>query len=105
VEDTMHLTGEGGPPVPIPPDIFHDVMEPAPIGGWQVVQETGTGIVVRVVSPQAGVTGADLAQRLRRRLIEQGARDPVVRVEVVESLRQSPSGKTPLVEAQHGGLA
>lgn len=105
VEDTMHLTGQGGPPVPIPPDVFHDVMEPAPIGGWQVVQETQTGIVVRVVGPRAGFTGTDLAQRVRRRLIEQGARDPVVRIEVVDSLRQSPSGKTPLVEAQRGGLA
>ena len=104
-EDTMHLTGEGGPPVPIPPDVFHDVMEPAPIGGWQVVQESLTGIVVRVVGPQAGFSGEDLAQSVRRQLIAQGARDPVVRVEVVESLRQSPTGKTPLVAARRGGLA
>jgi phenylacetate-CoA ligase len=105
MEDTMHLAGDGGTAVPIPPDVFHDVLEPAPIGGWQVVQGSATGIVVRVVGPQVAFSGEDLAQRVRRRLIEQGARDPVVRIEVVESLRQSPTGKTPLVAAQRGGLA
>ena len=40
-----------------------------------------------------------LFAKLRTRLQEQGASDPAVRIEVLEKLRQSASGKLPLVKA------
>jgi putative adenylate-forming enzyme len=98
-EDTIHLENTDHKRVPLKPDIFHDVLEPALVSGWQVVQESKTGIVVSVVGPQTGYNENDLADKLRNRLTEQGVQNPGVRIEIIEKLRQSASGKTPLVKA------
>ncbi len=99
VEDTVFLTGANGAQVAIEPDVFHDVLEPAPADGWQVVQETGTDVTVSIVGPQPGFDASALGEKLRLRLRSQGASVPVVHVRVVEKLRQSQTGKTPLVQA------
>ncbi len=99
VEDTMFLQGDGGDPVAITPDIFHDVLEPAPVDGWQVVQENATSIVALIVGPQRGYDERTLKEQVRLRLREQGAHDPGVQVRILEKLRQSLTGKTPLVQA------
>lgn len=99
VEDTVFLDGIGGGPVAIAPDVFHDVMEPAPVDGWQVVQESATGLTVSIVGPQAGYDESAIAEEVRSRLREQGANNPVVQMRVVKTLQQSLTGKTPLVRA------
>ncbi len=102
VEDIIYLDGEDGVPVPIKPNVFHDVLEPAPVNGWQVTQESRTGVLVSVTGPGPGFKDRDIAASLARRLAEQGARDPAVRIEVIEKLRQAASGKTPLIRALRG---
>ena len=99
VEDTMYFDGTGSVPVAIKPDVFHDVMEPAPVDGWQVVQESAIGLTVSIVGPQAGYDESGIAEQLRSRLREQGATNPVVQIRVVQKLQQSLTGKTPLVQA------
>jgi phenylacetate-coenzyme A ligase PaaK-like adenylate-forming protein len=99
VEDTVFLEGAGGAPIAIKPDIFHDVLEPAPVDGWQVVQEAATGITVSIVGPQVGYDELDLTEKIRSRLQAQGAHDPVVQIRVIDKLQQSLTGKTPLVQA------
>lgn len=98
VEDIMHL-GVDSKRVAIKPDIFHDVLETAPVNGWQVTQESALGVVVSIVGPQAGYDEQEVIRNVQRRLQEQGVVAPVVRIEILEKLRQSASGKTPLVKA------
>ena len=97
VEDTLFLEGTGGAPVAIKPDMFHDVLEPAPVDGWQVMQENPTRITVSIIGPQVGYDESHITNQIRSRLREQGAEDTVVQVRVVEKLQQSLTGKTPLV--------
>lgn len=99
MEDTMYLENADNEKVAIKPDIFHDVLEPAPVTGWQVTQENKTGVVVSVIGPQKDYNEKDLAAKVRNALKEQGADNPAVKVEIIEKLRQSASGKTPLVKA------
>ena len=99
VEDTVFRDGACGTPVAIKPNMFHDVLEPAPVDGWQVVQASQTGITVSIIGPQVGYDESDITDKIRSRLRGQGAHDPVVQVRVVEKLQQSLTGKTPLVQA------
>ena len=99
VEDTLFLEGAGGTSAAMKPSLFHDVLEPAHVDGWQVVQDNPTAITVSIVGPQAGYDELDLREKIRSRLREQGAHDPLVRIRMVAKLRQSPTGKTPLVRA------
>ena len=95
----MRLQNTDGKAVAVKPDIFHDVLEPAPVAGWQVTQESRTGVLVSIVGPQEEYDEEKLMDSVRNRLREQGVDVPVVRVEILEKLRQSASGKTPLVKA------
>jgi len=99
VEDTMRLQNTDGEAIAVKPDIFHDVLEPAPVAGWQVTQESRTGILVSIVGPQKEYDEKKLIDSVRNSLTELGVDMPVVRVEILEKLRQSASGKTPLVKA------
>jgi phenylacetate-CoA ligase len=100
VEDTMVMEGPGGASVAIKPDVFHDVLEPAPVDGWQVAQDTGAAVTVSIVGPQPGYDGHKIVEGLELRLRDQGASNPVVRIQIVEKLQQSATGKTPLVRAR-----
>jgi putative adenylate-forming enzyme len=99
IEDTIYLNASGNKEAAIKPDTFHDVLEPAPISGWQVTQESKTSIRVSIIDPQPEYKEQVLIENLRRRLYEQGALNPEIRIEIVEKLKQSTSGKTPLVKA------
>ena len=94
-EDTMHLENSNNKMVAIKPDIFHDVLEPAPINGRQVTQESKTDIIVSIVGPQAGYNEQKLLNNVRKSLKDQGVDNTVVHIEVIEKLRQSASGKSP----------
>jgi len=99
VEDTMRMPGAEGEAVAIKPDVFHDVMEPAPIDGWQVTQESQDSLTLSIVGPQSGYDEQVIAEALRKRLVEQGAIAPHVRIQIVDQLQQSATGKTRLVRA------
>ena len=99
VEDTIFMEGTGDKLIAIKPDVFHDVLEPAPVDGWQVVQESATTMRISIVGPQRGYDERDITEKMRSRLAEQGASNAVVQIHVVEKLQQSPTGKTPLVQA------
>jgi phenylacetate-CoA ligase len=99
IEDIIYLNGHNGKEALITPDIFHDVLEPAPVGGWQVTQENETSILVSIVNPEPDYKEQEVINNLTHRLKEQGALDPIVRLEWIDKLKQSATGKTPLVKA------
>ena len=95
----IYLAGKDGNEVVIKPDVFHDIMEPAPVNGWQVAQESKTSIIVSVVGLQPEYNEKDIINKLILRLEGQGAYSPSIRIKVIEKLQQSATGKTPLVKA------
>ena len=92
LEDTMQMKGPGSASVAIEPDVFHDVLEPAPVDGWQVTQDSETKLTVSIVGPQTGYSEQEISGALEARLHEQGAHDSTVRIRVVDKLQQSPTG-------------
>ena len=99
VEDTIYLTGADGKVVAVKPDAFHDVLEPAPLGGWQIIQQSRTDILVSIVDPLNDYDEVKLLSELNARLKEQGASNPGIRIQIVPRLEQSSIGKIPLVKA------
>lgn len=99
VEDMIYLEGADNKEAVIMPDTFHDILEPAPVNGWQITQENRNSILISIVGPQIEYNEQNLIDKLKQRLQEQGALNPIIRFEIIEKLRQSLSGKTPLIKA------
>jgi phenylacetate-CoA ligase len=100
-EDTLHLPGVAGTNVAILPNVIHNVLDGAPVGGWQVVQESDH-LRVLVAEPQPGFEAAALGERLHRGLVAQGALSTPVLVEQVLAIPRTPNGKAPLIRALRG---
>ena len=99
VEDIIYLMGDSGRLVAIKPDVFHDVLEPAPLGGWQIIQETSSTVLVSIIDVLPEYNESQIIADLTKRLEGQGAINPKIRVQIVEKLQQSAIGKIPLVKA------
>lgn len=99
VEDIIFMPGVDGAPVAIQPDVFHDILEPAAVDGWQVEQDGVNSLNVAVLRPLAGYDGDAIADALMARLRSHGVDAPVVTMHIVDKLKQSAIGKTPLVRA------
>jgi phenylacetate-coenzyme A ligase PaaK-like adenylate-forming protein len=91
-EEVIHL-GDAE----IHPNVFHEVLEVAPVRAWQVTQEP-TLVRVRVV-PLAGLDEAVLGRAIESALRRAGAHEPEVLVERVEEIPKTPLGKAPLIRA------
>jgi len=85
-------------PVPIHPNVFHDLLERVPATGWQV-RQLEDGIAVSLLGLQDRSLCKPLAEAVRRRLESQGAFAAEVRVSAVDALHRGPTGKAPLVIA------
>jgi phenylacetate-CoA ligase len=97
-EDTLQLPGVAGANVAIHPNVIHNVLDGAPVGGWQVVQESDH-LRVLVAEPQPGFEAAALGERLYLGLIAQGALSTLVVVEQVLAIPRTSNGKAQLIRA------
>jgi phenylacetate-coenzyme A ligase PaaK-like adenylate-forming protein len=98
VEDTLTLPGVAGEPVRVHPNVFHRVLERAPVTEWQVVQEPD-GIRVVLARPDAFLEDASMVADLKAELAGLGAAEPKVTIERVERVPCTAAGKAPLVRA------
>jgi putative adenylate-forming enzyme len=96
IEDDLALSGAGGQPVTVHPNVFHRVLEPLPIRQWQVAQRQD-GLLVRIIRGGEPVDERTIAADLTRELSGAGVLQPAVRIEFVTEIEKTAAGKAPLV--------
>jgi phenylacetate-coenzyme A ligase PaaK-like adenylate-forming protein len=92
-EDVLQIGG-----VSVHPNVFHHVLEAAPVREWQVVQEAERLHVV-LAAPNAAIATDQIASALARELRQVGATPPRIDVELVDAVARTALGKAPLVKA------
>jgi len=100
IEDVLHYpsTEASRPgPVAVHPLVFAEVLDTAPVGGFQVVGEVDR-VRLLVTQPAPSFSADELAGRVRSTLAGLHV-DVPVDVEVVPSIPTTANGKTPLVTA------
>jgi phenylacetate-CoA ligase len=97
-EFIMLPSNESGRVVTIHPNVFHDVLEPLTVSGWQVVQEPDR-LRVLLVGASKLVEPGRLEADLARALELQGASRPSISVEEVDAIPKTALGKAPLIKA------
>jgi len=90
VEDVLAF-GE----IRVHPNRFHEVLERAPVAGWQVIQDAGSLRVLLTGSREPGA-GKAIGEAVRAMLAREGV-VVAVRVAEVERLERGATGKAPLV--------
>ena len=96
-EDILYLSRQdGGAPVAVHPNAFHEMLETVPCTGWQVQQdEHGLSILLAgICDPLVCET---LASALHRMIDARGATVETIRVRAVDVLQRGPTGKAPLI--------
>jgi phenylacetate-CoA ligase len=96
-EDILQLPARGGGTISIHPNLFHDLLEPLPVQGWQVLEEPEV-IRVLLAHPAATIDLAGLRLDVVRMLERQGAAARAVRIEQVEAVVKTAMGKAPLIK-------
>ncbi|HQZ85752.1 MAG TPA: phenylacetate--CoA ligase family protein [Actinomycetota bacterium] len=103
-EATLQMSGANGDAVSVHPNVFHDAIEQIAVHGWQV-EQTDTGVTVRVVDPDHRVDYPHLTTKVRAGLVAAGVSANVtVVVERVGELARSRMGKAPLIVRREGSL-
>jgi len=97
-EDILQLPGRDGGSVRVHPNVFHELLESLPVQAWQVVQEHDA-IRLLLQQPGAEIDVDGLSAEVVRALEYQKAIPPRVRVERVEAVTKSATGKAPLIRA------
>jgi phenylacetate-CoA ligase len=97
-EDVLQLRGRDGGSVYIHPNVFHELLESLPVRAWQVVQEHDA-IRLLLQQPGAEINIDHLRAEVVGALEQQKAIPPPVRVERVEALTKSATGKALLIRA------
>jgi len=100
VEDVLAF-GE----IRVHPNRFHEVLERAPVAGWQVISD-GDGVRVLLTGLREAAAGSAVAEAVRAMLAREGI-TVGVRVVEVERLERGATGKAPLIVAKcrSGGRA
>ncbi len=85
--------------VRIHPNRFHEILEGAPVTGWQVIQDNGSlrVLLTGLRDPRAPES---IAAALRAMLAREGVAAPPVRVAHVDRLERGATGKAPLIVAR-----
>ena len=95
-EEMLRFPGARGGEVTVNPNVFHRVMDTAPVGAWQVVQEPdGLDVLLSGVRDDAAVTAVTSA--LRRELTAQGIVVPPLRVRQAPEIPRGATGKRLLI--------
>lgn len=100
-DDLLVLPTPDGGTVPVHPAVFHQVLEPLEVGGWQVRQHEAE-LRVLIADPGPGFDPTATEHALRAILTRTGARTPAIHVSVVDSIPAGRAGKRPLIIAQPG---
>ena len=101
-EATLQMAGADGAVVSVRPEMFHNVIEPIAVHGWQVEQAEAE-VTVRVVDPDQRVDRRRLAGDLRAGLMAAGvSADVSIRVDRFQVLARSSLGKVPLILPRRG---
>ena len=101
-EDVLELPGKTGGKVRIHPNVFHDILDAAPLRAWQVLEEPD-GLRVLAVGLAQGIDPNELARRIDQALAAQGATERRVTLESVDDIRRTAVGKAPLVQRLKAG--
>ena len=96
-EDVLDLPSSADGKVRIHPNVFHDILDAAPLRAWQVVEEPD-GLRVLVQGLAAGAEPKALEGRIDQALTAHGAAARRVTVERVDEIRRTAVGKAPLVQ-------
>jgi phenylacetate-CoA ligase len=97
-EEVLHLPTPSGTKVAIHPNVFHDVLDLIPIGGWQVILEP-TGLRLLLVGVRNRDDELKLLSALRESLTVRGVSVPRSVIEWVEAIPRGLAGKAPLVKS------
>ncbi len=99
MEDVFYLPGVGGKSeVMIHPLTFHQILDPLPVSGWQVIHKPD-GLSVLLAGVQNGLNDHLFVDALDRSLAEQGAVAPPITVQRVQAIPKTKAGKAPLIRA------
>jgi putative adenylate-forming enzyme len=99
IEDVLYLPGIGGKKeVMIHPLTFHQILDPLPVSGWQVIRKRD-GLSVLLTDVRNGLTDQLLVDTLSRALVDQGATGLPVTVQRVPAIPKTAAGKAPLIRA------
>ncbi len=94
-EDILEFPRAGAGTASVHPNQFHDALEGAAVGGWQV-EQTATGLLARVIGGDDAAV-LQLRGALERILASHGIAGQVIEVVPVIELPRGASGKAPLV--------
>ena len=95
----VDAAGASARTIDIHPNVFHHVLETAPAGAWQVVQEEG-GLLVNLVGLRDTISELPRIEvAVRDAVTALGARTPSVRAVVVPELRRGRTSKASLIMA------
>lgn len=98
-EDTLTLAAVGGGTVEVRPLVFHRVMDVLPVSGWQVVQPAPDELTLVLSGLRDGLAESAIVAQVTGALASAGARQPQVRIRLVEAIPKLGSGKAPLIQA------
>mgnify|MGYP001386788688 CR=1 FL=1 len=105
MEDVLYLPGIGGKrEVMIHPLTFHQILDPLPVSGWQVIREPD-GLTVLLSDARNGLADQLLVDALSRALADQGATALPVTVQRVPVIPKTAAGKALLIRAGHEQLS
>ena len=103
-EATLQMSGADGGLVSVRPGVFHNAIEPVAVHGWQL-EQTDTGVTIRVVDPDQHVDDKRFARDLQVALTAAGvSADVTVEVERVRRLARNSLGKAPLIVGRRGSI-
>jgi phenylacetate-CoA ligase len=97
-DEILTLPAAAGGPIAVHPIVFHRLLDPLPISGWQVVQEPDHIRVVLAGAP-AGLASAALASAVADALTALDATAPRIDIHHVDTITRTAAGKAPLVKA------
>jgi phenylacetate-CoA ligase len=99
-EETLVRRSIDGAEARVHPKLFHDVLEPLPLDGWQL-EERDDGLHLRVAG--GDLTAESLGARVTTALRHAGVAPPPVLVERVDRLPRAPGQKLIAVRRLHPG--
>ena len=82
----------------IHPLTFHQILDPLPVSGWQVIHKPD-GLSVLLTDVRNGLTDQVLVDALSRVLVDQGVAALPITVQRVPTIPKTAAGKMPLIRA------
>lgn len=98
VWETLSFPAISGDKVNVHPIVFYTILDSLPVSGWQLVQKDN-GLHLLLCGIHKDLDFEKIEQSIRQELSKQGALIPEIKIQEVESIPQSASGKTPLIKS------